>query len=274
MQKIVKFLNNQTLLSIFLVGTIVYAILCWSAFRTTYLSLGQPDYFVPFWISAHLEMAFLCSLFVYIYQKKWRIKYKKRQKEWLLFFSLLLIQNVFALALSGAIEMIFLKQLKTWSEYVKHVVMLLENYYLLNSSAILIVWAIYRQLKLMMQNYLSETHLITNMSKESINHKTYFFVNKVDKDYIIEPHEIDYIQADGNYMDIIVDNEKFPIRDTLSNLEKKLETFNFIRVNRSTIINLKYIEQMKGNEITLKNKKTILIAESRKDLVLNTLNYS
>ena len=75
-------------------------------------------------------------------------------------------------------------------------------------------------------------------------------------------------------MDIIVDNEKFPIRDTLSNLEKKLETFNFIRVNRSTIINLKYIEQMNGNEVILRNKKTILIAESRKNLVLNTLNYS
>ena len=61
--------------------------------------------------------------------------------------------------------MLFFKQIKTFDEYIKHVAMLLENYYLLNSSAILIVWAIYRQIKQMMQNYLSETHLITSVFK-------------------------------------------------------------------------------------------------------------
>ncbi|MEN8153596.1 MAG: LytTR family DNA-binding domain-containing protein [Acidobacteriota bacterium] len=69
--------------------------------------------------------------------------------------------------------------------------------------------------------------------------KTYLFVKKSD---------IDLIKADRNYVKVYCRNRSFVIRNTLQSIEKKLDAEMFLRINRSTIVNVDKINQLKGME--------------------------
>jgi two-component system LytT family response regulator len=63
--------------------------------------------------------------------------------------------------------------------------------------------------------------------------------------FFIDPDDIIYIEADGNYSQIRQVNGKTEITTiSLGSLEKLLETGPFLRVSRSFIINMKYISRV------------------------------
>ncbi len=70
---------------------------------------------------------------------------------------------------------------------------------------------------------------------------------KVGNRYLfVNIDSIDWIEAEGNYMRIHKGKESHLIRETLFNLEKKLNPAVFIRVNRSTIINVNRIKELRS----------------------------
>lgn len=56
--------------------------------------------------------------------------------------------------------------------------------------------------------------------------------------------EIDWIEAADNYVRLHAGRESHLMRETLSNLEKRLDPLQFARVHRSTIINVQRIKEL------------------------------
>jgi two-component system LytT family response regulator len=60
----------------------------------------------------------------------------------------------------------------------------------------------------------------------------------------IDPDSIVYVEGDNNYSILhFRDNTKLVISKTLSHTEKVLEEFSFLRIHKSSLINLKYIKK-------------------------------
>jgi len=59
--------------------------------------------------------------------------------------------------------------------------------------------------------------------------------------YFIAPHDVDYIEAYGNYVRIHVGELEYVRRDTLARLSRELQVIGFLRVSRSTLLNLRRV---------------------------------
>ena len=60
----------------------------------------------------------------------------------------------------------------------------------------------------------------------------------------VKTDEIDWIEADGNYALLHVGPRSHEIRETLSALEQKLNPRDFLRIHRSTIVNVHLIKEI------------------------------
>ena len=56
--------------------------------------------------------------------------------------------------------------------------------------------------------------------------------------------EIDYVEAAGNYLNLFVGKETHLIRETMQSLESRLDPERFLRIHRSTIVNLERIKEL------------------------------
>jgi two-component system, LytTR family, response regulator len=61
---------------------------------------------------------------------------------------------------------------------------------------------------------------------------------------LVRTKEIDWIEADGNYVRLHVGARTHEIRETLNALERKLNPRDFLRIHRSTIVNVRAIKEM------------------------------
>ncbi len=69
---------------------------------------------------------------------------------------------------------------------------------------------------------------------------------KVDGEVnFVDPNEIGWVEAAGNYVNIhLRDHRKF-LRETLSAMERKLSVYGFLRISRSVVVNTGRIKTMK-----------------------------
>ncbi len=66
-----------------------------------------------------------------------------------------------------------------------------------------------------------------------------------NKIYFIEISSIRYIIADGNYVNVFVEDSKHVLRESLNNVEQRLGREEFIRIHKSFIVNLEYIKELR-----------------------------
>ena len=57
----------------------------------------------------------------------------------------------------------------------------------------------------------------------------------------LQPDQIDWIEADGNYVRLHVGKESHLLRETMTAIEARLASRKFLRVSRSTIVNLERV---------------------------------
>ena len=80
------------------------------------------------------------------------------------------------------------------------------------------------------------------------------------KYHLINRSDINFIESERNYSRIHCDDKSLLVKRSLIFLEQKLGNDKFIRVNRSIIVNIDLISEMKESEddysITLTNKKS------------------
>jgi two-component system LytT family response regulator len=69
-------------------------------------------------------------------------------------------------------------------------------------------------------------------------------VRSVGRVFFLRTEEIDWIEAAGNYLNLHVGRESHLIRETMNGIEAKLDPSRFIRIHRSTIVNVDRIKEL------------------------------
>lgn len=69
-------------------------------------------------------------------------------------------------------------------------------------------------------------------------------VRTSDRLTIIKTAEIDWIEGAGVYVQLHVGRKKYALRETLSNLEERLDGNRFVRIHRSTIVNVDRVREL------------------------------
>ncbi len=69
-------------------------------------------------------------------------------------------------------------------------------------------------------------------------------VKKIGKEFILKTEDIDWIEAAGNYMNLHANKRVYPLRETMANLQKRLDSDQFVRIHRSTMVNIDRIDQI------------------------------
>ncbi|HUF25428.1 MAG TPA: LytTR family DNA-binding domain-containing protein [Gemmatimonadaceae bacterium] len=62
--------------------------------------------------------------------------------------------------------------------------------------------------------------------------------------YFVKVGEIDYVEAAGNYVRLHIGKDAHLLRDTMSGVEARLDPSQFLRIHRSTIVNLDRVKEM------------------------------
>jgi two-component system LytT family response regulator len=59
----------------------------------------------------------------------------------------------------------------------------------------------------------------------------------------LKPDEIDWIEADGNYLRLRVGPKSYLLRETMNSAEARLADKKFLRISRSALVNLERIKE-------------------------------
>lgn len=62
--------------------------------------------------------------------------------------------------------------------------------------------------------------------------------------YFLETDEIDWIEAEGNYVSVHSAKKTHLLRETISSLESQLDPKKFVRIHRSSIVRLDFIQEL------------------------------
>jgi two-component system LytT family response regulator len=94
----------------------------------------------------------------------------------------------------------------------------------------------------------------------------------------LDVKEIDWIEAQGDYICIHAKGKKHLIRDRISEIEKRLDPTLFARVHRSTIVCLAQIRELQPlfsgeYSVLLFSGEKLTMSRSYRDRVLETLHY-
>ena len=111
----------------------------------------------------------------------------------------------------------------------------------------------------------------TSETTELPKTKNHFFVN-IDKRLIkISSQEVNLIEADGDYINIMTEKEDFRVHTTLSRIMEKLPQDIFFQVHRSFIINLNKIIDIQDNTVLI-HKSVIPISRSKRADLMKRIN--
>ena len=109
--------------------------------------------------------------------------------------------------------------------------------------------------------------LLTEL-KEETKYLRRVAVKEKGKIIFVPTDEIDFIEAQGNYLQLDMGNHSHLIRMRLHLLEQKLDATKFVRIHRSTIINIDRVKEMHP----LFNGDQTVIMKSEKRLTMSR-NY-
>jgi two-component system LytT family response regulator len=62
----------------------------------------------------------------------------------------------------------------------------------------------------------------------------------------LDPHDVQWMEANDNYVVFHAGNERHTVRMTMNALERSLDPNVFARIHRSTIVNLEYVRELRG----------------------------
>ena len=69
-------------------------------------------------------------------------------------------------------------------------------------------------------------------------------VRSAGRIFFLRTDEIDWIEAAGNYVKLHVGRESHMIRDTMNGIESRLDPDKFVRIHRSTVVNIDRIKEL------------------------------
>ncbi|ALL07624.1 LytTR family transcriptional regulator [Pedobacter sp. PACM 27299] len=83
--------------------------------------------------------------------------------------------------------------------------------------------------------------------------------------------EILYVEAQGDYLKIVISSAIYSTQATLKSMEEILSLPKFFRIQRSFILNLEAVRSVNGNMVELINGKSISVALNKKEELFDLL---
>ena len=107
-------------------------------------------------------------------------------------------------------------------------------------------------------------------------HLTRLAVKTAGKVRIVTVADIDFIEASGNYLRLHAKGSSHLLRETMQNIEGRLDPERFIRIHRSTIVNLDQVKQVKPHTngecfLKLGSGAEVKVSRSYRDVVARFL---
>ena len=112
--------------------------------------------------------------------------------------------------------------------------------------------------------------VLARLDEKAVEEKTYvsrLIVPDGPKDVLVPVRSIEWIEASDYYSSLHVKQRTYLLRESLSDLEQKLDPKNFVRVHRSALVNLDYVqdihrEGVREGTLTLMGGTSIRISKS------------
>ena len=91
-------------------------------------------------------------------------------------------------------------------------------------------------------------------------HNSLLVVKTNGRLYFLKKETVHWIQAEANYVRIFYEDKNCLVRETMKEISQRLEDGMFIRINRSILLNINSIDEMKFHksskvEVLLTNNK-------------------
>ncbi len=92
--------------------------------------------------------------------------------------------------------------------------------------------------------------------------------------YIVKVQDVMWIEASGNYINIVTERKKYLLRSTLASAKEKLDSEKFYQIHRSTIVNLDYVARIEEGIygdflVVMQNEHELKMSRNYKDLLDN-----
>ena len=101
--------------------------------------------------------------------------------------------------------------------------------------------------------YKAVSRVVNNAAE--INANTDFILLSVEKKlYKININNINYLEAQRDYVNVCLKDRQLLVHDTLQNLQKQLPINRFERIHKSYVIALNKVEYIEGNMLVISNK--------------------
>ena len=73
-----------------------------------------------------------------------------------------------------------------------------------------------------------------------------FAVKSGEKVLFVRTEDVDSIAAEGNYVRLNLADASYLLRDTINNIESQLDPRSFVRIHRSTIVNMNHVKELQA----------------------------
>ncbi len=121
--------------------------------------------------------------------------------------------------------------------------------------------------------------LLENFKTESPRHLERLMIKSSGRVFFLRTEELDWIEAEGNYLRLHVGRESHLLRETMNRLATKLDPEKFLRIHRSTLVNIERIKELQplfsGDYVViLRDGKQLTLSRSYRDKLLELFENS
>jgi two-component system LytT family response regulator len=94
--------------------------------------------------------------------------------------------------------------------------------------------------------------------------------------HFVRTPDIDWCEAAGNYVRVHVGQNEYLVRDTMAHIESQLDPHQFMRIHRSTIVNVDRIQEMQSSfngeyVVLLRNATRLTLSRGYRDAIQSRL---
>ncbi|HLL13480.1 MAG TPA: LytTR family DNA-binding domain-containing protein [Pyrinomonadaceae bacterium] len=121
--------------------------------------------------------------------------------------------------------------------------------------------------------------LLENFKTEQPRHLERLMIKSAGRVFFLRAEELDWIEAEGNYLRVHVGRESHLLRETMNRLASKLDPDKFLRIHRSTLVNIERIKELQplfsGDYVViLRDGKQLTLSRSYRDKMLELFENS
>ncbi|PHS03626.1 MAG: DNA-binding response regulator [Kordia sp.] len=132
-----------------------------------------------------------------------------------------------------------------------------------------------------LQKPITQERFNLGVEKALEHHRLKFENNTAEEEYIfiksnlkkrkIFINDIQWIEALGDYIKLVTNEESFVILSTMKAFEKEVEEYSFLRIHKSYIVNLKKIKRFNSKFVEI-NTENIPLSRNKKKLLIEALD--